>query len=106
MSQAIKKDLGNRVPCDQVFLPKEIAHITADLNATAEAQLDLVPFAHLKIFFTNDGQGLAPHPPCSARAGQRVAEVGSTGNATGPHLDFEKRPAGGRFGSDVTPSWS
>ncbi|MFE9938366.1 peptidoglycan-binding protein [Streptomyces hirsutus] len=61
MPQALKADVGDHAPCDPEFPARAIAHITADREATAEAPLDLVPFANLKGFFTGSGKGQAPH---------------------------------------------
>ncbi|GAA0652076.1 hypothetical protein GCM10009535_32980 [Streptomyces thermocarboxydovorans] len=61
MPQAVKTDVGDHAPCDSGIPAKAIAHITADRRATAEAPLDLVPFANLKSFFTGGGIGSAPH---------------------------------------------
>jgi len=61
MPGAIKEDLGNSAACDPAFPAKAIAHITADLKATAAAPRDLVPFTTLKRFFTGSGKQLAPH---------------------------------------------
>ncbi|MFF8195652.1 peptidoglycan-binding protein [Streptomyces bobili] len=61
MPQALKADLGDHAPCDPNFPAKAIAHITADRKATAEAPLDLVPFANLESFFAGSGRERAPH---------------------------------------------
>ncbi|KQX65306.1 MULTISPECIES: peptidoglycan-binding protein [unclassified Streptomyces] len=61
MPQALKVDLGDHAPCDPGFPARAIAHITADEEATAEAPLNLVPFADLKSFFKGSGRGQAPH---------------------------------------------
>ncbi|WP_345701712.1 M23 family metallopeptidase [Kitasatospora terrestris] len=54
-------------------------------------------YCHLSSRGVTSGEGVG--------AGQTLARVGHTGNATGPHLHFEKRPAGGGYGSDVPPVW-
>ncbi|MFD9322748.1 peptidoglycan-binding protein [Streptomyces sp. NPDC060053] len=61
MPQALQVDIGDHAPYDPGFPARAIAHITADLEATAEAPLDLVPFANLKGFFTGSGRSKAPH---------------------------------------------
>ncbi|MFF3851364.1 peptidoglycan-binding protein [Streptomyces sp. NPDC002328] len=61
LPQALRADLGDHAPCDADFPARAIAHITADLEATPQAPLNLVPFTNLKGFFTGDGKGQAPH---------------------------------------------
>lgn len=52
-------------------------------------------YAHLSDVLVEVGQAVFP--------GTVVGLTGDTGNATGPHLHFEARTAGGRFGDDVRP---
>ena len=52
-------------------------------------------YAHLSRPLVKAGDSVLP--------GQIIGLTGDTGNSTGPHLHFEARPAGGRYGSDVRP---
>ncbi len=52
-------------------------------------------YCHLSAFRCRVGQEVEP--------GQLIALSGDTGNSTGPHVHFEARYAGGKYGSDVHP---
>jgi hypothetical protein len=55
-----------------------------------------VYLGHLAARLVRDGQTVRP--------GDHLALTDSTGNSTGPHLHFEMRPPGGRYGTDFDPS--
>jgi murein DD-endopeptidase MepM/ murein hydrolase activator NlpD len=54
-------------------------------------------YCHLSGFSVSAAQHVHP--------GQQLGKVGSTGNSTGPHLHFEDRPRGGRYGQVRRPDW-
>lgn len=64
------------------------------LIRTADGKYDYA-HNHLRSVKVHAGDKVAP--------GTLVGITGQTGNVTGPHSHFEARPAGGGFGSDVSP---
>lgn len=56
-------------------------------------------YAHLSDFHVSIRAGV------TVPAGDILGYVGSTGNATEPHLHFEDRPAGGGYGTGRKPRW-
>lgn len=61
---------------------------------TASGWFDAM-FCHLSQIHVRVGDSVVP--------GKIVGLTGESGHVTAPHLHFEVRPAGGRFGSDVRP---
>ena len=70
------------------------AYGTMVVIRTASGRYDYA-YCHLSHVLVTVGQKVRP--------GTLVGLTGDTGNVTGPHLHFEARTAGGRYGSDVSP---
>lgn len=70
------------------------AYGTMVIIRTASGRYDYA-YCHLSAVLVKVGQKVRP--------GTLVGLTGATGNVTGPHLHFEARAAGGRYGADVAP---
>lgn len=64
------------------------------IHAIIRGVWDMI-YAHMSRMIVSQGQ--------QVKQGQTIGAVGSTGNSTGPHLHWEVRPRGGRYGSAVNP---
>lgn len=64
------------------------------IHAIIRGMWDMI-YAHMSRMLVSQGQ--------QVKQGQTIGAVGSTGNSTGPHLHWEVRPRGGRYGSAVNP---
>ena len=70
-----------------------MASSTGDYGNHYQIQIDdvIIVYAHCKKLYLKEGD--------TVKQGQNIAEVGSTGNSTGPHLHFEIR----RNGKKIDP---